>query len=127
MHATHQSVFIFPEGTRSYYEHADLLPFKKGAFHLAVQAQVPLVPVVVANYSHVLSFKKRVFKAGVVKVKVLEAVRTEGLGAGDVEELVGKVRGRMLEVLKGMERERGVMNNGVAGGLREKAKVATAS
>lgn len=51
------------------------------------------MPVVVANYSHVLSFKKRVFKAGVVKVKVLEAVRTEGLGAGDVEELVWRVGG----------------------------------
>jgi len=55
-----------------------------------------------------------VFKAGVVKVKVLEAVRKEELGRRDVEVLV--VRGRMLEVLKRMKRERGVVHGDVAWG-----------
>jgi lysophosphatidate acyltransferase len=59
-----QSVYMFPEGTRSYSKEPMLLPFKKGAFHLAVQAGVPIVPVVSANYSHVLYFKKFVFSAG---------------------------------------------------------------
>lgn len=64
-----QSVFIFPEGTRSYATKPELLPFKKGAFHLAVQAQVPIVPVVVANYSDLLNAKKRIFRAGKVPIK----------------------------------------------------------
>lgn len=64
-----QSVYMFPEGTRSYSKDAMLLPFKKGAFHLAVQAGAPIVPVVVANYSHVLYFKKFVFNAGKIPVK----------------------------------------------------------
>jgi lysophosphatidate acyltransferase len=64
-----QSVWMFPEGTRSYAEEPMLLPFKKGAFHLAVQAGVPIVPVVVANYSHVLSVKRMRFVAGDIKVK----------------------------------------------------------
>jgi lysophosphatidate acyltransferase len=64
-----QSVYIFPEGTRSYTKEPTLLPFKKGAFHLAVQAQVPIVPVVVANYSHVYFIKGGVFKSGKVPVK----------------------------------------------------------
>jgi lysophosphatidate acyltransferase len=64
-----QSVYMFPEGTRSYYEEPGLLPFKKGAFHLAVQAKVPIVPVVVANYSHVLNLKTWTFRPGVVPVK----------------------------------------------------------
>jgi lysophosphatidate acyltransferase len=64
-----QSVFIFPEGTRSYFEQPDLLPFKKGAFHLAVQAKVPIVPVVVANYSHVMSVKSLTFRSGTIPVK----------------------------------------------------------
>lgn len=64
-----QSVYIFPEGTRSYADGPELLPFKKGAFHLAVQAQVPIVPIVVANYSNVLSLKKKIFNSGVVPVK----------------------------------------------------------
>jgi len=64
-----QSVYIFPEGTRSYYQDPGLLPFKKGAFHLAIQANVPIVPVVVANYSNVLSLKTWTFRSGVVPVK----------------------------------------------------------
>lgn len=64
-----QSVWMFPEGTRSYAEEPGLLPFKKGAFHLAVQAGVPIVPVVVANYSDVLFVKKYRFNAGNLRVK----------------------------------------------------------
>lgn len=64
-----QSVFMFPEGTRSYSLKPDLLPFKKGAFHLAVQAEVPIVPVVVENYSHLLNIPKRMFNPGRINVK----------------------------------------------------------
>jgi lysophosphatidate acyltransferase len=64
-----QSVYMFPEGTRSYAKEPMLLPFKKGAFHLAVQAQVPIVPCVVANYSHLLWIKGWLFKSGSVPVK----------------------------------------------------------
>lgn len=64
-----QSVFIFPEGTRSYTNKPELLPFKKGAFHLAVKAGVPVVPVVVENYAHVLSVRAMRFNAGSIKVK----------------------------------------------------------
>jgi lysophosphatidate acyltransferase len=66
-----QSVYMFPEGTRSYAKEPMLLPFKKGAFHLAVQAQVPIVPVVVANYSHILWIKGMKFKAGSIPIKGL--------------------------------------------------------
>lgn len=65
-----QSVWIFPEGTRSHFPTPDLLPFKKGAFHLAIQAGVPIVPVVVANYSHVLHVRGRSFEQGLIKIKV---------------------------------------------------------
>lgn len=64
-----QSVYMFPEGTRSYAKEPMLLPFKKGAFHLAVQAQVPIVPVVAANYSHILYVKDFVFKSGQIPCK----------------------------------------------------------
>lgn len=69
MQTERQSAFIFPEGTRSYSTKAEMLPFKKGAFHLAVQAQVPIVPVVVANYSNVLNLKAKIFNAGAIPVK----------------------------------------------------------
>lgn len=63
------SIFAFPEGTRSYAKEPSLLPFKKGAFHLAVQAKVPIIPLVCANYSDMLSYKDLRFTGGVVPVK----------------------------------------------------------
>lgn len=124
MHTEQQSVFIFPEGTRSYANTPTLLPFKKGAFHLAVQAQVPIVPVVVANYANVLDVKKRRFQSGRVPVSVLEPVETKGLGKDDVDALVERVQRDMAEELvrlsKVAERE------GVAGGKTgEKAAMST--
>ncbi|KAI9891720.1 MAG: 1-acyl-sn-glycerol-3-phosphate acyltransferase beta [Vezdaea aestivalis] len=94
-----QSVFIFPEGTRSYSASPTLLPFKKGAFHLAVKAQVPVVPLVAANYANVLSVRERRFQGGRVPVRVLEPVETKGLGPADVEALMEDVRSRMLDAL----------------------------
>ncbi|KAK3504870.1 hypothetical protein B0T13DRAFT_443973 [Neurospora crassa] len=94
-----QSVYMFPEGTRSYSKEPELLPFKKGAFHLAVQAQVPIVPVVVANYSHVLNVKDFVFNAGVIPMKVLDPIDTTGLTTADVDELCKNTRDLMLKEL----------------------------
>ncbi|KAI5922201.1 hypothetical protein F4810DRAFT_300225 [Camillea tinctor] len=92
-----QSVYMFPEGTRSYSKEPDLLPFKKGAFHLAVQAGVPIVPVVAANYSHILHIKDFVFKSGKIPVKVLDPIPTTGLTTEDVDELTRSTRELMLK------------------------------
>lgn len=111
MHSHKQSVYIFPEGTRSYYDHPDLLPFKKGAFHLAVQAQVPIVPIVVANYNNVLSLKRKVFRAGTIPVRVLEPIDTKRKGKEDVDALLEEVRSKMLAALKDLTvhaREEGI-------------------
>ncbi|RSL78576.1 hypothetical protein CEP51_008084 [Fusarium floridanum] len=94
-----QSVYMFPEGTRSYAKEPMLLPFKKGAFHLAVQAGVPIVPCVVANYSHVLFIKSFVFRSGKIPIKVLEPIPTKGLEAADVDELTRTTRELMLDEL----------------------------
>uniref|UniRef100_A0A2K5JT82 1-acyl-sn-glycerol-3-phosphate acyltransferase n=1 Tax=Colobus angolensis palliatus TaxID=336983 RepID=A0A2K5JT82_COLAP len=79
-------VWIYPEGTRN--DNGDLLPFKKGAFYLAVQAQVPIVPVVYSSFSSFYSTKKKLFTSGTVTVQVLEAIPTSGLTAADVPALV---------------------------------------
>ncbi|KAH8726527.1 hypothetical protein GQ44DRAFT_613756 [Phaeosphaeriaceae sp. PMI808] len=99
MTTTRQNVFIFPEGTRSYADTPMLLPFKKGAFHLAVQAQVPIVPVVCANYDNVLNVKKRRFRPGVVDVTILPPISTKGCTAEHVDALVEKTRNVMLDEL----------------------------
>lgn len=116
MQTMKQSVYMFPEGTRSYAKEPMLLPFKKGAFHLAIQAQVPIVPVVTANYSHVLYVKDFHFTSGKIPTKgtsmkgntvcgsvvltnatVLEPIQTTGLTAADVDDLCTKTREAMLK------------------------------
>jgi lysophosphatidate acyltransferase len=92
-----QSVYMFPEGTRSYAKDPVLLPFKKGAFHLAVQAGVPIVPVVVANYSNVLHIKSFIFRSGRIPVKVLDPIPTKGLTTADVDQLASTTRELMLQ------------------------------
>lgn len=64
-----QNVFIFPEGTRSYAKEPTLGAFKKGAFHLAVKAQVDVVPVVAGCYWGVLGAGEWRFRAGRIPVK----------------------------------------------------------
>ena len=68
MREKRQSVFIFPEGTRSNATEPMLLGFKKGAFHLAIQAKVPIVPIVAACYAGVLSPKEWRFRSGEIPV-----------------------------------------------------------
>lgn len=64
-----QSVLIFPEGTRSNFDKANLLPFKKGSFHLAVQAQVPIIPIVTMNYCNIFNTRSMRFNAGEIRIK----------------------------------------------------------
>ncbi|KAK1333984.1 hypothetical protein QTO34_004982 [Cnephaeus nilssonii] len=79
-------VWIYPEGTRN--DNGDLLPFKKGAFYLAVQAQVPVVPVVYSSFSSFYNPRTKLFTSGTIKVEVLDAIPTSGLTADDVPALM---------------------------------------
>lgn len=92
-----QSVFMFPEGTRSNALEPMMLPFKKGAFHFAQQCQIPIVPFVVANYSTLWSKRKQIAKSGVIPIEVLEPISTEGLEPKDVGGLLETTRKRMLD------------------------------
>lgn len=98
--AAQQSVWIFPEGTRSNFTGPDMLPFKKGCFHLAIQAGVDIVPVVVANYSDMFNWRARRCEAGVCRVRVLAPISTKGMTAEDVDRLAKEVREDMIEHLK---------------------------
>lgn len=92
-------LFMFPEGTRSYSTKPVLLPFKKGAFHLAVQAQIPIIPLVVSNTSNIYSLKEYNFNRGEINIKVLDPIPTEGLTKDDVTKLTQDVYDRMNEAV----------------------------
>jgi 1-acyl-sn-glycerol-3-phosphate acyltransferase len=95
------SVWIFPEGTRN-RSGKGLLPFKKGAFHMAMQAQVPLVPVISSSLSPLVSWKERRFRAGWVVIRTLDPImptNSDG-SARSVTELMELTRAAMLQGLQ---------------------------
>lgn len=110
MKTTRQNVFIFPEGTRSYASKPELLPLKKGAFHLAIQAQVPIVPVVCANYNHILDTKNRKFTPGIIDVTVLPPISTVGKTVDDINDLLEQTTNAMMEELIRLSHVSGVGN-----------------
>jgi lysophosphatidate acyltransferase len=63
----HISIWVFPEGTRTSHPYHDIRPLKKGAFHLAIQAGLPLVPVVAENYWNI--YHKGHFNSGTFRVR----------------------------------------------------------
>lgn len=89
-------VLVFAEGTRSPDGH--LQRFKKGGFHLAVDAQVPILPVAI-NGSHALFPKNgNVVHPGILDVFVGHPIPTAGLGKEDVDALVESTRQEILAV-----------------------------
>jgi putative phosphoserine phosphatase/1-acylglycerol-3-phosphate O-acyltransferase len=101
-----KSVVIAPEGTRTISPR--LAPFKKGAFHLAIQAGVPIVPIVIHNAGDVAPKGDFVFRPATVEVDVLPPVDTNAWSADTIEEHVAEVR-RLFQVTLGQERQQAAL------------------
>nr|CAD7204614.1 unnamed protein product [Timema douglasi] len=86
---------MFPEGTR--HNGTTLLPFKKGAFHVAISSQTPIQPVVVSRY-YFLDNAKKIFNPGKSIITILPAIPTAGLGKEDLNDLMERTRDAMLDV-----------------------------
>lgn len=95
------SIWIFPEGTRN-PKSTELLSFKRGAFHLARQAGVPVVPIVSAPLSPRFSWKERRMSRGVLKIQVLDPILPDGATQRNVDVLKDKTRAKMLEAIRGL-------------------------
>jgi len=90
----HTKLWIFPEGTR--HNDGAIHEFKKGAFHTAIEAQVPILPVVFSSYRTILNNKAKVFKRGEVIIEALPEISTKGLTSDDVDELMEQTRRLMI-------------------------------
>jgi len=97
------SIWIFPEGTRNAGE--QLLAFKKGAFHMAIEAGVPIVPVCVSRYARRLSLNS--WRRRTVIVRSLPPIATAGLTQQDLPALVEQCRVQMQQCIERMEGELG--------------------
>ncbi|MGI9237466.1 MAG: lysophospholipid acyltransferase family protein, partial [Woeseiaceae bacterium] len=92
-----KSVVISPEGTRS--KDGKLGEFKRGAFHLAQQAGVPIVPIVIHNALDALPNNSMIIRPAEVKVTVLAPVSTEDWKFRSVAPQTRKVRDTFLQTL----------------------------
>ncbi|MEV0075971.1 1-acylglycerol-3-phosphate O-acyltransferase [Nocardia neocaledoniensis] len=88
------SIAVAPEGTRSYTPGVG--PFKKGAFHIAVQAGVPVIPVVIRNAGEIAWRDSPIARSGVVDVAVLPPIDVSGWDPADMDDEVEGVR-RLFE------------------------------
>jgi 1-acyl-sn-glycerol-3-phosphate acyltransferase len=84
------SVMIMPEGTRSRTQ--DMLPFRDGAFRMAIEQGVPIVPLVIAGTRNAMAADSFIFNHATAEVRVLEPVSTEGLTVADVAEVRDRIR-----------------------------------
>lgn len=91
------SVAMAPEGTRSYSP--KLGSFKKGAFRLAMQAQVPIVPVVFRNSAELMPRNAQLIRGGTAQVMVLDPIDVSGWKPETLEQHIAEVRQRYVDTL----------------------------
>ena len=90
-------LIIFPEGTRS--RDGQLLPFRPGPFTIAIEAQVPIVPVTVHGSRRLMPKGKSTVVPGEISLVFHPPVLTEGLGPEVRGELMKRIRQTMEEAL----------------------------
>jgi 1-acyl-sn-glycerol-3-phosphate acyltransferase len=93
------SLLIFPEGTRS--PDGNLLPFRPGPFSMAIEAQVPIVPITLHGTRALMPKGKASITPGRIQLRFHPPVITAGMTADDRAALMQQVRRVMEEALGG--------------------------
>ncbi len=91
------AVVIYPEGTRS--RTGRLMPFKKGAFMLAAEAGVPVVPCVVVGSFDIMRPDDWRIHPRPIHLHFREPILCDGVGSAGLDALMDRVRRSMVEVL----------------------------
>jgi len=87
-------LWIFPEGTR--HKGTSLLAFKKGAFHIAIQNKLPIVPVLISPYTFIDDDNQE-FGSGRMIVSVLPLIETDDIGPENLNEFIEQTRDKMIK------------------------------
>ena len=90
---------LFVEGTRGMP--GELLPFKKGAFHLALQTGSPVVPVAIKNTDWMMGKQTGVAYAGEIEMVLLPPIETKDLSETEVMQLLQQTRAAIAAELAG--------------------------
>ena len=104
--AARVSVMIFPEGTRS--PRAEMLPFKDGAFALAIEAGAPVLPIAIAGTRHAMAKGSFQVQRATAACRVLEPVETTGMTLADMPALKARVRDLIDDARHALQRELGI-------------------
>jgi 1-acyl-sn-glycerol-3-phosphate acyltransferase len=88
------SLVVFPEGTRSRDENVQA--FKRGSFHLALQAGVPVVPISLVGVKQVVPPGSFALRPGLVEMRIHTAIPTGGRSPAEAAALAGEVRERIV-------------------------------
>jgi putative phosphoserine phosphatase/1-acylglycerol-3-phosphate O-acyltransferase len=92
------SMLVAPEGTR--VAGKDIGEFKKGAFRMAMAAQVPIVPIVIRNVDDIGSRSSGTMRPGTVDIAVLPPVRVEDWTLRDLDRRIAGVRQAFVDTLR---------------------------
>jgi len=98
------SITVAPEGRRS--NGRRLGAFRKGAFHIAMQAGVPIIPIVIENASDALPRSSLFIRPARIRVTVLKPISTRNWTAATLDRQVEKCRNAFLRVLGQVENEK---------------------
>ncbi|HJQ68841.1 MAG TPA: lysophospholipid acyltransferase family protein [Blastocatellia bacterium] len=88
---------IYPEGTRS--RDGRLMPFKKGAFMMAIDAGVPIVPVSISGSTKIMPKGEIKIYPSTIRITVHEPIRTDGHSKETVAELMSRTRAKVISAL----------------------------
>jgi len=92
------SLCMSPEGTRSYSPRVG--PFRKRAFHIAMDAGVPVVPVVIRNAGEMMTRGGQAFRAGQLQVAVLPPIAVTDWKPEEMDQRIAEVRQRFIDTLE---------------------------
>lgn len=104
------SIWVFAEGTRNHGQ--GLLPFKKGAFQMAISAGVPIVPVCASTYRRSMRLNR--WHAGHVVVRALAPIPTQGLTLDDMPDLMAQIHARMRQCIADLDAQVALLDSGGA-------------
>ena len=92
------SFFVFPEGTRS--RTGELLPFRKGAFHMAMRAGAPIVPIAISGARDAMRKGSYIIRPVTVRLRLGAPIETRDLDDGERDALVHSVRAEVQRLLE---------------------------
>ena len=108
------SIVIFPEGTRPPAHQSEMLRFKKGVFHIALQSRLPIVPIGMEGARELTPKGASLVRPGIIDVTVGRPIRTDHWRADELEQRLAEIRSAVQKCVDESRRRRGWSSERVA-------------